>query len=103
MRRGAHKIKDVETRKLQKPEEPDFSAEPDDDDQLVGHCECIVSHINYCVCSAASISCTAAGKTSKTIEAAMKPHDGNTNFKLSMQQGWSKVSLDIVSVKIWKI
>ncbi|CAL5358760.1 hypothetical protein CsSME_00048783 [Camellia sinensis var. sinensis] len=30
-RRGAQKIKDVELPKLQKPEEPDFSAEPDDD------------------------------------------------------------------------
>ncbi|MBA0842322.1 hypothetical protein Goarm_002153, partial [Gossypium armourianum] len=30
-RRGAQKIKDVEMPKLQKPEEPDFSAEPDDD------------------------------------------------------------------------
>ncbi|XP_021275579.1 cyclic nucleotide-gated ion channel 17 isoform X2 [Herrania umbratica] len=30
-RRGAQKIKDVELPKLQKPEEPDFSTEPDDD------------------------------------------------------------------------
>ncbi|XVF88055.1 hypothetical protein PTKIN_Ptkin19aG0018400 [Pterospermum kingtungense] len=30
-RRGAQKIKDVEMPKLQKPEEPDFSTEPDDD------------------------------------------------------------------------
>lgn len=30
-RRGAQKIKDVEMPKLQKPEEPDFSMEPDDD------------------------------------------------------------------------
>nr|KYP37260.1 putative cyclic nucleotide-gated ion channel 14 [Cajanus cajan] len=30
-RRGAQKIKDVEMLKLQKPEEPDFSVEPDDD------------------------------------------------------------------------
>ncbi|XVE63421.1 hypothetical protein DITRI_Ditri07aG0019400 [Diplodiscus trichospermus] len=30
-RRGARKIKDVEMPKLQKPEEPDFSTEPDDD------------------------------------------------------------------------
>lgn len=30
-RRGAQKIKDVELPKLPKPEEPDFSAEPDDD------------------------------------------------------------------------
>ncbi|PIA58884.1 hypothetical protein AQUCO_00400026v1 [Aquilegia coerulea] len=31
-RRGAQKTKDVEMTKLQKPEEPDFSAEPDEDD-----------------------------------------------------------------------
>lgn len=30
-RRGARKIKDVELPKLQKPEEPDFSTEPDED------------------------------------------------------------------------
>ncbi|CAA2980072.1 probable cyclic nucleotide-gated ion channel 14 [Olea europaea subsp. europaea] len=30
-RRGAQKLKDVELLKLQKPEEPDFSADPDDD------------------------------------------------------------------------
>lgn len=30
-RRGAQKVKDVEMPKLQKPEEPDFSVEPDDD------------------------------------------------------------------------
>ncbi|XP_051129562.1 probable cyclic nucleotide-gated ion channel 14 [Andrographis paniculata] len=30
-RRGAQKIKDVDLPKLQKPEEPDFSADPDDD------------------------------------------------------------------------
>lgn len=30
-RRGAQKIKDVDLPKLQKPEEPDFSTEPDDD------------------------------------------------------------------------
>ncbi|KAL0393883.1 UNVERIFIED_CONTAM: Cyclic nucleotide-gated ion channel 17 [Sesamum latifolium] len=30
-RRGAQKIKNVELPKLQKPEEPDFSADPDDD------------------------------------------------------------------------
>ncbi|XWS26118.1 hypothetical protein CRYUN_Cryun26dG0003400 [Craigia yunnanensis] len=30
-RQGAQKMKDVEMPKLQKPEEPDFSAEPDDD------------------------------------------------------------------------
>lgn len=30
-RRGAHKVKDVGMPKLQKPEEPDFSAEPDED------------------------------------------------------------------------
>lgn len=30
-RRGAQKIKNIELPKLQKPEEPDFSAEPDDD------------------------------------------------------------------------
>lgn len=30
-RRGAQKMKDVEMPKLQKPEEPDFSAEPDDE------------------------------------------------------------------------
>lgn len=29
-RRGAQKLKDVEMPKFQKPEEPDFSAEPDD-------------------------------------------------------------------------
>lgn len=29
-RRGAQKVKDVEMPKLQKPEEPDFSIEPDD-------------------------------------------------------------------------
>ena len=29
-RRGAHKVKEVEMLKLQKPEEPDFSVEPDD-------------------------------------------------------------------------
>ncbi|KAF9613690.1 hypothetical protein IFM89_010132 [Coptis chinensis] len=31
-RRGAQKTKDIEMSKLQKPEEPDFSAEPDEDD-----------------------------------------------------------------------
>lgn len=31
-RRGAQKTKDVEMTKLQKPEEPDFSADPDEDD-----------------------------------------------------------------------
>ncbi|KAF5940402.1 hypothetical protein HYC85_021569 [Camellia sinensis] len=30
-RRGIQKMKDVELPRLQKPEEPDFSAEPDDD------------------------------------------------------------------------
>lgn len=30
-RRGARKVKDVEMPKLQKPEEPDFSAEPVED------------------------------------------------------------------------
>jgi cyclic nucleotide gated channel len=30
-RRGAQKVKNVEMLKLQKPEEPDFSTEPDDD------------------------------------------------------------------------
>lgn len=30
-RRGAQKIKNVDLPKLQKPEEPDFSADPDDD------------------------------------------------------------------------
>ena len=30
-RRGAQKMRDVELPKLQKPEEPDFSVEPDDD------------------------------------------------------------------------
>lgn len=53
--------------------------------------------------SVASVAYSAAGKTNKRIEEMRKSSDGNIDFKLSMLQGQSTASLDIASVKIWKI